>query len=56
MVVSWAVVPVMSPVGGVAGWRCCLAWLVSYTGCWFCPCGVGLVLLVRGGGCGLVVC
>lgn len=42
MVVSWAVVPVMSPVGGVAGVVVCLAWLVSYTGCWFCPCGGGV--------------
>ncbi len=57
MVVSWAVVPVMLPFGGVAGVAvlpgvACLVYRMLVLPLL----GVGLVLLVRGGGCGLVVC
>lgn len=47
----------MSPVGGVAGLRFAWRGLLRIPDAGFCLLwGVGLVLLVRGGGCGLVVC
>ncbi len=56
MVVSWAVLLVMLPVGGVAGGVVAWRGLSRIPDAGFALVGVGLVLLVRGGGCGLVVC